>query len=486
MSSPNPIWLAPEYRPKPRLDFLERQYQIDCLTNILAMTDDRGRIIMPTASGKTYMATLTIKFRLGGTHSRVHLVVAPRIALVAQHQREYREELGKKYIAFAFHSGETERDWTKVDWEEGSSTKPEDIAVEIERAHELNKDLIIFTTYHSFGRLIDYEFATVVFDESQYCVTENGFDHIKDMNADLMLFFTATEKRTNSPKGRGLNNVDVFGEIIYQVAPQPLITLGYILPPCLHIMTATAADDTTLIDEICTLANEQIRLSSGVPERKVLFACKGTADVKEVVDNMAAVKARIPGYRIYTILSNNDYAAMIDGNKVSRMVFMDELSKDKFAIVLHYDILSEGIDIDGFTGVAILRNMPHAKILQTIGRAQRVYKPDRVREIFQRVKKFAFVSCKVINGNQESEEYLRNIVRMIRESGYEVNSEYVDFTDEEGAGISDDDDLDSLLKLDRKAKTKKLLERIIHEVETEEEIYVIRQMTPLELIGAMK
>ena len=82
------------YQNLPDLSYLDRPYQRDCLTGILMTTDDRGRIIKPTASGKTYMAALTLFYRLG-TGCRVHLVIAPRIALLVQHMREYRDVITK-------------------------------------------------------------------------------------------------------------------------------------------------------------------------------------------------------------------------------------------------------------------------------------------------------------------------------------------------------------------------------------------------------
>ena len=481
-----------KYQNLPNLSYLDRPYQRNCLSNILTMADDRGRIIMPTASGKTFMAALTLFYRLG-TRSRVHLVIAPRIALVNQHMREYRDVIakekgnteGKKYLAYAFHSGKTETDYTTITWKEENGTNPNEIEHQIARADRLKMDLIIFTTYHSYGRLVNYDFTTVIFDESQYCVSETGFEHIMELDSDLTLFFTATEKRTVSSSGRGLNNEDVYGEIVYQVAPQPLIDLGYILAPKLHIMMANAADDNVLLDEICSIASKQIELAHAVPIRKVLFAMKGTADVRDVIRNRKVIEARIPGYNIYTIVSNVEYGAQINGVKCTRDEFMKALDVDTFALVFHYDILSEGIDIDGFTGVAILRNMDHAKVLQTIGRAQRVYKPDRLKEIWQRDKKWAYVSCKVINGNYESAEYLRGILKMIRDAGFEVNSKEIDFTDEDGFGINEDDVMDSPLRLSKKEKAWKFLYNVLHDVETEERMHAIRRLTDLELVEGM-
>ena len=58
------------------------------------------------------------------------------------------------------------------------------------------------------------------------------------------------------------------------------------------------------------------------------------------------------------------------------------------AIIFHYDILSEGIDIPGITGVVIDRDMDLFKMQQTIGRFKQ--SPS--------VKKYAIISFQN-NGN---------------------------------------------------------------------------------------
>ena len=46
-------------------------------------------------------------------------------------------------------------------------------------------------------------------------------------------------------------------------------------------------------------------------------------------------------------------------------------------IVIHYDILTEGIDVPGLTGVLFLRNLKKSKFIQTLGRVARLNILDR-------------------------------------------------------------------------------------------------------------
>jgi len=159
---------------------------------------------------------------------------------------------------------------------------------------------------------------------------------------------------------------------------------------------------------------------------------------------------------------------MVDGKKKARGNWMKELRDCDNALIFHYDILSEGIDVDGITGVVLLRNMQHAKLLQTIGRAVRVYKAN------PSAKPYAWVTVVSINGNDESRDHVASVFNMIRSGGFDANVETVKFTDTMVAGIAEDDELDALVGPDRAGQAKATLEGIIHEIEATEAINAIR------------
>lgn len=445
-------------------------HQQEALDAIAASTADKGRVVMPTGAGKTLVEAFVLRDSINDhSETRIHLVLAPRIALVNQLIREYRNFAGQNYIAVAFHSGRHEPDYTKVKWQETATTRPDTIKEELEKAEKLGKDLVVFSTYASCHKLVGWNFTTLIADESQYCTAENYFDSIRNITAARKLFFTATERHALSAAGRGLNNVDVFGEVIYQVAPQTLIDGGYIVAPRLHVMSANAkCDSYTVIDEVINAATKQVELSDSMPVRKVLFAMNGTADVAAVVEDLDKIKAALPGFKIFTIVSNSKFGAMVDGVKHARGNWMKELRDCDNALIFHYDILSEGIDVDGITGVVLLRNMQHAKLLQTIGRAVRVYKAN------PSAKPYAWVTVVSINGNDESRDHVASVFNMIRSGGFDANVETVKFTDTMVAGIAEDDELDALVGPDRAGQAKATLEGIIHEIEATEAINTIR------------
>ncbi len=442
-----------------------RKHQEEALSAVLTSKAGIGRIVIPTGGGKTCVEAYALREFINEDARDIHVVFAPRIALVNQLIKEYRNFIGQNYIAVAFHSGRHEPDYEKVRWSERSTTSVEVVDEEYQRAVNMEKDLVIFSTYASAHKLVEagYQFDTVIADESQYCVAENHFETMRDIVSTRKFFFTATEKHTATDQGRGLNNEDVFGKVLYQVPPSVLIKKGYIVAPRLHVMAANRPEDKcTVLDEVKQIAQKQSELSASMPVTKILYACKGTSDVTKMVERVDELKAALPKFKIFTIVSNSKYGAMVDGVKMGRGDFLKVLRETDHALIFHYDILSEGIDIDGITGVALMRNMGHAKLLQTIGRAVRIYKANPA------AKKQAWVSVMVVNGNDESSSHLERVVRLIRDGGFEVNVEEVEFTDDEGFGIADDEDIDDVVSTDEKGTAKAALENVVHSIEQHE------------------
>ena len=136
-------------------DFTPYLHQEECTQSIndfkLAFKSKiKGRIVIPTGGGKTLIQQIELNANLkGGKNPRIHLVLAPRIALLNQLSNSYRDTIGNDYVALAFHSGHSETDYEKVMWEEQSTTNINTVLEEIERAKLMKKDLVIFSTYHS-------------------------------------------------------------------------------------------------------------------------------------------------------------------------------------------------------------------------------------------------------------------------------------------------------------------------------------------------
>lgn len=451
-----------------------RDYQAKGFKKFKALYDTnesfKGRFVYPTGSGKTVLESHILNHIINDEGDDLHLVLAPRIVLVNQLANDFSKQIGNDCHYAIFHSGD-EPDLEVVDWcDVKTTTKLDVIEGEILRAREMynhpkgqdNPDLVIFSTYHSAKKLTGLKFDTLIADESQYCIQENFFDVINELKAKVKLFFTATERVNKHGAQRSNDNEDVFGEIIHRVSPSFLIKEGWIVAPKLHAMHCQSnMKFDSSIDQIVRFAKKQNELvkKNGMPCSKTLFACRGTEPVKIVNENIDRIQAEID-HNIYTILSHKDHGARINGEPVSRQDFMARLKDDKCALIFHYDILSEGIDISGITGVVIMRGMEQAKLMQTIGRALRLHFIDDIN-----VKKNAYVSVPVVNGDDQNRAFVYNVVNGIRSGGYEITEDDIEFTDHIEPGVDEENPLEDHAVLEEWKKAQTLVHDVIHEVE---------------------
>lgn len=445
-----------------------RPHQVDALNNVTAAIDNGngfavGRVVMPTGAGKTFVEAAVLDFqRTKYPVNKIHMVLAPRILLTNQLIDQFRKYSGLTYRAIAFHSGNHEPDYEAgIKWNETATTRPSEVRAALDNAIQSGQDLVVFSTYHSAFKLHDIKFDTVIADESQYCINENFNETIKNLKARVKLFFTATEKYTSSDAGRGLNNKSVYGERLYYISPAELINLGLIVPPRLHVMYGdTPNEERTVIDEVIEIAQAQ----HGITEpklgfSKILFAMKGTDDVKTIEDNIAKLQEIFPNHEIFTITSRN--GARINNVQGKRDTFLARLASAKNCLIFHYDILSEGIDIDGITGVVLMRELGLSKLLQTIGRAVRVYKPNPT------AKQWALISVSVINGNEDDKENVRYYVNAIRDGGFDISLEEVIVTGTE-RHIAESESVDDAYKPYKNNFAELFLTNVFHEIETDE------------------
>lgn len=448
--------------------FTPHPHQSEALTAIRAMDTSSGRIVMPTGSGKTAVEAWVLeeilnqrvgtlqdrarRLRAGKSPSnhkpRLHLVLAPRILLANQLMGEFDQHVAANFRAIGFHSGTIDTGMTpqeqdrarrhaenqlqRKSYEQISTTSVQVLKEHIARGFASDQDVIIVGTYHSCNKLAGLNFDTIICDESQYCIEKNFYKAVGELTARRKLFFTATEKHTDIREGkavgRGLNNEEVFGPVVYQVAPQRLIEEGFIVKPRLHVMGASSAsnDDNKvdLIKQVIEILKVQVEFAKHMPEAKIIIAMKGGEQVDIIAQNAQLIQDAIPDFDIYTILSDARKGARINGGeKVSRNEWLKEVKSTPRAFIFHYDILSEGYDLPGVTGVVILRNMYAAKAIQTMGRAMRTYS-------IPGLKSEALVSTVLIDGDNESSNQLATLISGLRDGDFDINIEKIKFTED--------------------------------------------------------
>ena len=325
----------------------------------------KGQIIVPTGGGKTLIAIKDAIKRLNGVTDPTLVVVAPRILLAEQLSSEFLEEIENVSVMHV-HSGETHH---------YSTTKSDKIQ---EWVSNTQGSKLIFTTYHSLHRLVEADVTvdTIYFDEAHNSVQRNFIEFVEhySLNAERSYFFTATPKHSLTPMKVGMNESDIFGNVICNVPAPKLVDEGYILPPKVKVYKSDILQKDELTSNVdCKQIIDNIDDHN---TKKILVCAKATKQITKLVGESNFIEELDSrGYDCMYITSKT--GAIINGEKVSRDKFFETLSAwgqvdDKKFVVLHHSILSEGINVKGLEAVLFLRSMNYIGISQTIGRVIRL------------------------------------------------------------------------------------------------------------------
>ena len=343
----------------------------------------KGQVLMTTGGGKTPTMIFDAIREFSNSIPQTIVVVAPRILLAEQLSSEFLEHINNASILH-IHSGKTSHT---------STTSPSAIhfwdsivAKGIRPDGSQGSHKLIFTTYHSLIQIqrsgIDVD--TIYFDEAHNSVQRHFFEPTKHFSnhAKRCYFFTATPKHSSVASKPGMNDGSVYGQVICQVSAPELVAGGYILPPQVQVHSmsvhrdkefAAERDCMTLLD---TILNEDHmeKVLVAAPNTKVLMRMLAETEFMSEV--------RSHGYDVMWITAK--YGAFINNKKVGREVFFDTLTEwgkdsEKKFIILHYSILSEGINCPGLTSCVLMRNMDYIAMAQTIGRVIRLHTDDARR-----------------------------------------------------------------------------------------------------------
>jgi len=346
-----------------------RPHQTDALD---AMANhSKGQIIVPTGGGKTMCMIEDAKRVFRTQEIATIVVVAPRILLAEQLSSEFLEtgEFNDVRVMHV-HSGETEH---------FSSTKVSDIRYHNFLCYESNSNQIIFTTYHSLHRVQESNIVvdTVYFDEAHNSVNRNFFPSTKFFGtggASRNFFFTATPKHSLTPFKAGMNDSEVYGDVIINVPAPKLVDEGYILPPKVEVYKSRLLRKDEIYSEV--ESEHMIGAIDRLEVDKVLICAKSTKQITGLLSQSDfCCELSVRGYSWMTITSKT--GAIVDGKKVGRDEFFNTLNAwgkddEKKFVVLHHSILAEGINVKGLEAALFMRNMDYITISQTIGRVIRL------------------------------------------------------------------------------------------------------------------
>ena len=330
-------------------------------------TNAIGQCIFPTGGGKTLVGIMDAVRRFSIKVPRTIVVVAPRILLAEQLSSEYLEHITNANVLHV-HSGETKH---------FSTTKSERIKLFVDMCQTVREHVIIFTTYNSLGRVMEsgIDVDTIYFDEAHNSVKRNFFPATEyfSKKAERCYYFTATRKTSVTIAKPGMNDVDVYGNIICRVSAPELVDGGYIAPPKVRVIEMDKVDKKSLTPHL--ESNNILTTIDDIGSKKVLVCAKTTKQLTTIFQTDFAQQLADRGYSYLYITSKT--GAIIDGVKVSREKFFEVLNawgrqSDKKFVVLHRSILSEGINVSMLDSVVFMRNMDTIEMVQSIGRVLRL------------------------------------------------------------------------------------------------------------------
>ena len=327
---------------------------------------NKGQLIFPTGGGKTLVGIMDAQRRFSIKVPRTIVVVAPRILLAEQLSAEYLEHITNANVLHV-HSGETRH---------FSTTKSDRIKLFVDMCQTVREHVIIFTTYNSLRRVMEsgIDVDTIYFDEAHNSVKRNFFPATEhySQEANRCYFFTATRKTSVTVMKPGMNDTEVYGDVICRVSAPELVEGGYILPPKVKVIDMEKVDRHSITPNL-----ESANILTTIDDiniKKVLVCAKTTKQLTNIFLTDFAYQLEKRGYSYLYITAKT--GAVIDGKKVSREKFFETLNAwgkdtDKKFVVLHRSILSEGINVSQLEAVIFMRNMDVIEMTQTVGRVLR-------------------------------------------------------------------------------------------------------------------
>lgn len=441
--------------------------------------DSSGIFVSPTGSGKTFVIADTLYERALPDGGNVFVVLEPKIQLAMQQVQTFYQRLEaangsgsetRPFRYMAVHSARTASDYL-VDyakdrgWDVGdlpthqftSTTNSTDIASEVNKAQNSGENIVIVSTYDSAHRISEagVDIAHVFCDEAHHLV-EADHHTVLDLFDAPYHHWTATPRYTESTDGRGMNNTEDFGHVLERVTMERIVEEGLIAKPRLNLAYGMGTNESPIENKysvVKMIADDQEERIDYPP--KIVFNCSGR-DQLHALAQAAAQDERFDDYLVAAISSedpnNDDYGSWINGEKVSRSEWLNRVNEaEGKALVFHYDVVTEGIDVPGISGTVLLRSIgSKGKNLQIMGRAMRLLENERDVPVEDRLKTHADIYVPIIEDPFDDGQDMNSQFETYKRILYALQAEGVNIDPAEtravtqATGDSEDDENDPL------------------------------------------
>lgn len=385
-----------------------RPHQLQALEEIHKSI--RKQIIVPTGTGKTRIQVHThvedMLDKSKHNQTGVYVIAAHRLLLCHQLMDDLKDlafKCGLQFnILYVGSARYDDKDVYDRYFKEGVdssnfrstyTTNGEEVKSFYEETKAANRHLLIVSTYHSFDKLkVITPIDLCTYDEAHTTTGEDFSKNIEvvEPNIHRNYFFTATRKVSGDHGG--MNDEAKYGSV-FGVLPSEMILRGEILMPRIHIMhledggTVEESNEKMLVKTIMEGFKDhkdKLKKESAFPEligAKLLVSTKGSDEI-DIIHKSQEFKDWCAENNIKTFFFSSKYGyyqSFEERNKLDVYESIKALKDTEDCILLHIDMLTEGIDLPAITAVMLLRHLNVIKLLQTLGRAVRLLRADRVK-----------------------------------------------------------------------------------------------------------
>lgn len=482
---------------------------------------DKLVICMPTGSGKSRIIYSDIMNNMID-ENKIFAIASHRLLLNSQHLNDlfhvFKEHIG--HVGFIIVGSEgfdtkrfqndpeinsklAELNLSYTDLFTSSLSTSEITSKSQEHIHN-NRDVIIISTYNSLDKLKNLNIDCIYCDEAHFLATPKNTADFKRNFEELTIhkkyFFTATPKELREGNKYDfflMDNEQEFGKksgIPFIEAVQERI----IVKPIIHfVKIQNRTDDknyesvenfTDVIIDSFKEHEKQVKKCSANPNligAKILVRCPSVEMMWNIKKNLLEKFGDTKIFAAACYQEGESYSYEMNNtkfqNKIDFLNALKDMSSEETAIILNVDILSEGIDVPGITGVLFLSKNPPSKqkIMQVIGRSTRLHSVDRTNlklgqvdkteeDLKRFVKPYCFVMLPMIS--LESDQGCKTIAEMIKRlrDEYGFNPGFTVTIGEDTCITDKLEDLKGLNNIEQKRKFEKI-EKLLHEIETLDE-----------------
>lgn len=376
-----------------------RQFQLDAFNS--SKTSNIGQIFLPTGTGKT-LIQLAIHVddminKPSGEYG-VYVIAAHRLVLCNQLFDEFKDFVSKLNIPASYIYVGSEQSGESFE-----VTRIPQRIKEIVNQNKHSSHTIIVSTYNSFHQLSDLDQIDVcTYDEVHRSVRNDFQENIAKVKHKITknYFFTATKKEMDD--GTGQNDEIFYGRVLYDLMPpaKAIEEIEIVTPKIHQIKVADSTEGTTIENNISMFS--KVIISSFIEHKKIIDETSHKRIGAKILINTQGLHQVDPFKRyepfkhwcmankinFFSFSSNQGENVNFNGaTRQTALEKLQSLKDEEDAIIFHYNILSEGIDLPNLTGVIILRNVDLLTFTQMVGRSCRLLKSDRIRLYTNKIQK---------------------------------------------------------------------------------------------------